>query len=105
MASLSDPTSAASIEWFSCPQNESTVAPYECGTLQVPLDYTNLTTGTLDLQMVRVNHTKEPFMGSILFNTGGPGLATRPLIAEAGFAFLVSVCITFTFWERLTFPG
>ncbi|KAK5941731.1 hypothetical protein PMZ80_005682 [Knufia obscura] len=78
------PTSPSTIQWFACPQNESIVAPYECGTLQVPLDYTLPEYDTLELKMVRVSHTKEPFMGSILFNAGGPGLETRSLVAGGG---------------------
>ena len=84
---------ATAIEWFSCPQNETATAPYDCGTLDVPLDYQNASAGNLQLKLVRVNHTEEPFMGSILFNEGGPGLASRPLIASSGGVFLEYVVI------------
>lgn len=80
--------STTSIQWFSCPQNETAEAPYDCGTLDVPLDYTNESAGTLELKMVRVNHTKEPFMGSILFNFGGPGISARSSLAFDGASFL-----------------
>ena len=69
-----------SIEWFPC----TLVAegpPSTCGTLAVPLDYTEQESGKLlNLSLVKVNATKEPFKGSILFNPGGPGLPGRSLL-------------------------
>ena len=68
------------INWFSCTQNGT--LPLTCGTLVVPLDYLDTTSNaTLELQLVKVNATKQPKKGSILFNPGGPGDSGRGLIA------------------------
>ena len=68
------------INWFPCTQNGT--LPLTCGTLVVPLDYLDTTSNaTLELQLVRVNATKQPKKGSILFNPGGPGDSGRNLIA------------------------
>ena len=46
----------------------------ECGTLTVPLDYSDDTdTRTIDLDLVKIPATKEPVLGSMLYNPGGPG--------------------------------
>lgn len=48
--------------------------PRDCATLEVPLDYTNYADDrTIKLQLIRVNATKEPVLGSVLYNPGGPG--------------------------------
>ena len=47
--------------------------PFDCASLPVPLDYTDSGSGTLDLALIRVNATKEPVLGSVLWNPGGPG--------------------------------
>ncbi|KAF2740823.1 putative hydrolases or acyltransferase [Polyplosphaeria fusca] len=48
--------------------------PIYCTTLDVPLDYTKPDSqDKLPLQLLRVNATKEPIKGSIIFNPGGPG--------------------------------
>ncbi|KAL8716865.1 MAG: hypothetical protein Q9225_005836 [Loekoesia sp. 1 TL-2023] len=70
------------INWFPCTQNGS--LPLTCGTLRVPLDYTNTAfNATLELQLVKVNAVRQPSKGSILFNPGGPGEGGRELIAGA----------------------
>lgn len=63
-----------------------------CGTLNVPLDYTNPASNqTLQLQLVKVNAAKQPKKGSILFNPGGPGESGRDWIAGAnGDALLIA---------------
>lgn len=56
-----------------------------CAILTVPLDYTESSEGeTLDLQLVRIKATKEPFKGSILTNPGGPGGSGVDWIAVDG---------------------
>lgn len=68
------------INWFSCQQNAT--LPVTCGTLAVPLDYTDAgCKNTLDLQLLKFNATKKPVKGSILFNPGGPGDSTREFLA------------------------
>ena len=67
------------IKWVSCEQNGS--LPLTCGTLTVPLDYSDPTSNeTLDLALVRVSAVKQPKKGSILFNPGGPGISGRDWI-------------------------
>ena len=74
------PTNISTIQWFACDQNAT--APIECGNLQAPLDYSNASCkAILELNLVRVNATKTPKKGSILFNPGGPGSSGRDLVA------------------------
>ena len=74
---------SSSIDWFSCRQNGTGTVPYTCGTLAVPLDYTNASSGDmLTLSLVKVEATKEPKLGSILFNDGGPGLVSRTWLTD-----------------------
>ena len=48
--------------------------PLKCASFQVPLDYVNQDVdNTLALTLVRVDAVKEPVLGSIMFNPGGPG--------------------------------
>lgn len=61
----------STIQWTNC----TTLLPGACGTLTVPLDYTNASSGrTLNLSMVRIDAVVKPSKGSILINQGGPGL-------------------------------
>lgn len=70
----------STIEWFSCEQNAT--LPVTCGTLTVPLDYTDLSSNkTLDLHLLKFNATKQPVQGSVLFNPGGPGDSSLDFLA------------------------
>jgi hypothetical protein len=70
-AAISQRTS--SLQWGPCELREETELPVECAKLPVPLDYTNETAGTIDLDLIRVQALKQPSRGSILLNFGGPG--------------------------------
>ncbi|KAB2102986.1 hypothetical protein AG0111_0g8677 [Alternaria gaisen] len=50
--------------------------PGSYGTLIVPLDYNSpqFEINTLTLNILRVHATKEPKLGSVLINWGGPSL-------------------------------
>ncbi|GAP93493.1 putative nedd8-like protein [Rosellinia necatrix] len=75
------------IQWKSCPDNVNAIAALdvECGTLEVPLDYTAAdSTETLELSLLKVPAVKKPADHSILFNFGGPGLETRLTLAALG---------------------
>jgi hypothetical protein len=69
------------IQWHACGDIETELKaiyhtiplPIECATLPVPLDYTNPKAGKLDLDLLRVKAIKEPVLGSVLFDSGGPG--------------------------------
>ncbi|KAI1364635.1 TAP-like protein-domain-containing protein [Xylaria arbuscula] len=79
------PTSG--IKWQQCPDglNAAAALNIECGTLDVPLDYTAPnSTETLELSLVRVPAVKQPAKHSILFNFGGPGLEVRYSLAGLG---------------------
>ncbi|KAL4936843.1 hypothetical protein BDV06DRAFT_216351 [Aspergillus oleicola] len=74
-------TAECKIHWTRCNSplfNSSTVpVPFECGTLDVPFDYTSHTSNeTLTLQLVKAPAPLKS-KGSIFFNTGGPGIPNR----------------------------
>ena len=59
--------------------------PLFCANLEVPLDYTNPDNGkTLELQLVKIEATTEPFKGSMIMNPGGPGSSGVEEIAQNG---------------------
>lgn len=65
-------TEGCSIVWHPCQQEGG--LPASCGTVTVPLDYTDPDSNkTLDLSLVKVSAAKQPSRGSIIFNNGGPG--------------------------------
>ncbi|KAM0329278.1 hypothetical protein ACHAQA_004583 [Verticillium albo-atrum] len=76
------------IEWKPCEPSlgkNSSKLEYDCGTLIVPLDYTELEyKQELKLKLIRVKATKQPSKGSILYNPGGPGLPAREKLPEDG---------------------
>ncbi|KAF1739156.1 putative hydrolase [Beauveria bassiana] len=66
----------SSIKWTECSSevNENAALPVECAQLNVPLDYTDdKSNKTVALNLIRVPATKQPSLGSILMNFGGPG--------------------------------
>ncbi len=84
---VAQPTSSTpSITWTDCKLN--TTLSITCGTLPVPLDYTDDSSNeTLDLQLVRLKAVNQPNKGSVLFNPGGPGIGGRNFLIEVGEAF------------------
>lgn len=74
------------IQWSPCGDlgfNET--VPLSCGSLTVPLDYTEPDSGeTLDLQILKVPALKQPSKGSVFVNFGGPGASGIADIALAG---------------------
>ncbi|KAK7217470.1 hypothetical protein V2G26_005473 [Clonostachys chloroleuca] len=86
-------TDASSILWKSCTIPIATSVPVECGSLNVPLDYTEKNSSeTLRLDLVRIPAVQLEKKGSILFNFGGPGADgvvdlgyySEPLLASTG---------------------
>jgi hypothetical protein len=83
-----------SLEWAPCdldfpPASQETIAehgePIFCANLSVPLDYSNPEDGrSVDLQLIKIKATKEPFKGSVLTNPGGPGGSGVQYIALEG---------------------
>lgn len=99
------------LEWAPCdldfPQSlrDMITAPVDCAIIKVHLDYTDPKDGRMvDLQLVKVNATKGPRKGSVIFNPGGPGasgvedvVGTGPLYVElvvCGNGLLVGLLLT-----------
>lgn len=76
-------TRSKGIQWDPCTELNKNLSiltaptgpfePVECGTLPVPLDYTADDSPKLELDLFRVKATKEPVLGTVLYNPGGPG--------------------------------
>lgn len=59
--------------------------PTVCGTLKVPLDYTNPNSNqTLDLEIAKLPATGEPKGKSVLMNPGGPGIPGLNSLPSSG---------------------
>ncbi|KAK0633897.1 TAP-like protein-domain-containing protein [Immersiella caudata] len=78
--------SSAKIEWGPCKDGEfNTTLTVQCGTLNVPLDYTSqVSNESLDLEVVKLLAPVQPSQGSIQLNFGGPGVPTRELVVAVG---------------------
>ena len=84
----------STLEWVPCdldvpPTLDAAVGshgvPVYCANLEVPLDYTNPKNGrTLELQLVKIEATTEPFKGSMIMNPGGPGASGVEEISKNG---------------------
>jgi hypothetical protein len=74
------------IQWGPCAEGEfNTSLALQCGTLRVPLDYTQPNSSrTLDLEIVKIPAAVQPSKGSIQLNFGGPGLAARNAAVASG---------------------
>jgi hypothetical protein len=63
--------SPTKIAWSKC---YSALGPFECGTVQVPLDYDSPNGATISLALVRLPATDPAHrIGSLFLNPGGPG--------------------------------
>ena len=59
------------ITWNSC---YAQFGPFQCGQLQVPLDYSQRSAGVISLALVRLPASDPQHrIGSLLINPGGPG--------------------------------
>ncbi|KFY65528.1 hypothetical protein V496_02471 [Pseudogymnoascus sp. VKM F-4515 (FW-2607)] len=95
--SVAIPLQPRSVKWAPCRDIKlNTTWTYDCGTLNVPLDYgptpkrTVNTTGTIDLQFVRIPAAEQPSKGSVFFNFGGPGFPARNTLVGSGAKFLAA---------------
>ncbi|KAH8812325.1 TAP-like protein-domain-containing protein [Xylogone sp. PMI_703] len=76
------------IRWHTCQKNYT--VPTSCGTVTVPLDYTDPDCSkTLDLSLVKITAPKQPSKGSILLNPGGPGEDTISFVTGTSEPLLV----------------
>ncbi|KAJ3247208.1 hypothetical protein HDU78_005015 [Chytriomyces hyalinus] len=81
---LSPQASASSFNWTTCPQRDSN---YKCGTLFVPLEYSNLVPAlniSIPIAVAVFKAQKMPRMGTITFNFGGPGGPGKPAVLGRG---------------------
>lgn len=81
-------STGSSIKWVDCPVPLAnlSVLPLNCAQFAVPLDYTDKSSNeTVKLDLIRVPATKQPALGSILLNYGGPGLTSLATTAELAF--------------------
>jgi pimeloyl-ACP methyl ester carboxylesterase len=58
---------AQELQWKSCYEN------YKCTDLLVPIDYTELKTGTFNISVLKYPTTNTKKLGSLIVNPGGPG--------------------------------
>ncbi|CAM8619602.1 MhpC Predicted hydrolases or acyltransferases (alpha/beta hydrolase superfamily) [Candidatus Planktophila versatilis] len=58
---------AQQLQWQSCYEN------YQCADLLVPIDYTELKTGTFQISVLKYPTMGEKKLGSLIVNPGGPG--------------------------------
>ena len=68
------PIPVTEIAWASCYQL------YECGDLEVPLDYANLSGDSISIGLVRISASVSPSLGPLLINFGGPGASGTELV-------------------------
>jgi pimeloyl-ACP methyl ester carboxylesterase len=75
---------AGKIAWTSCGRG------FQCGSVQVPLDYSHPTGGTIDIALNRKPATiPSQRIGSLLINPGGPGASGIDWIAASAPAFAI----------------
>jgi pimeloyl-ACP methyl ester carboxylesterase len=67
--------------WAPCTGDDAPGEPFECATIEVPVDYRSPEGEMIDLALVRIPASGESRRGVILTNPGGPG--------GSGFDFLV----------------
>lgn len=60
---------AQGIKWQKCGDDGSR----QCGRFEVPLDYQNATAGKASLAVARFPATRQPKIGTLFINPGGPG--------------------------------
>lgn len=61
------------INWGRCNEAKLANSTLLCGSLKVPLDYTDKNCNEIRLDVVKAPAPKGPSKGSIFFNFGGPG--------------------------------
>jgi pimeloyl-ACP methyl ester carboxylesterase len=84
-----EPKTDTSVQWGNCSSNVPLASPaLQCAQLEVPLNYSDPQGDTITLGLTRIrpkNGTQ--YIGSLLFNPGGPGQSASLLVAgqAAGF--------------------
>lgn len=73
------------IQWSGCSPVSATAPMAECGTLDVPVSYTDPSAGSYALELMRIPAAKPAEKtGTVLFNLGGPGVSATDYIAHRG---------------------
>ncbi|GJJ14062.1 hypothetical protein Clacol_008319 [Clathrus columnatus] len=72
------------IKWWPCRNTSPGLERMECGFVIVPLDYFNSSAGVAKVALSRLQATKSPKKGSVLFNPGGPGGSGVRFVAGYG---------------------
>src|SRR4051794_6669071 len=68
---VADAAAPATVGWSKC---HADLGPFECGTVQVPLDYSQPNGGKISIALVRLPATDPARrIGSLFLNPGGPG--------------------------------
>jgi pimeloyl-ACP methyl ester carboxylesterase len=79
----SSAASSETIKWSDCRGPESPGSPFQCGEMEVPLDYSDLNGQMITIQMIRIPANPDfAYQGVLFTNPGGPG--------ESGIDFLIS---------------
>ncbi|PVF95168.1 hypothetical protein CPB86DRAFT_788354 [Serendipita vermifera] len=76
--------SADRITWTAC---EEAPSPFECTTMQVPLDWADRRKGLIPLTVIRLPATTQPRQGYMFMNPGGPGSSGTLFLAQHGNSF------------------
>lgn len=74
--SSGDESDGTALDWGRCEASGGAPAPgddWRCGTLEVPLDWSEPDGETIELALIRAKATGDDRLGSLLFNFGGPG--------------------------------
>src|SRR4051812_19071235 len=74
--SSDDESDGTALGWGRCEASDDAPAPgddWQCGTLEVPLDWSKPDGETIELALIRAKATGDDRLGSLLFNFGGPG--------------------------------
>ncbi|PVF96258.1 hypothetical protein CPB86DRAFT_737148 [Serendipita vermifera] len=76
------------LRWGGC-QFANVSAPYRCANFSVPLDWTNALLGNISLAVVKYPATRQPKIGTMFFNFGGPGVSPFDDLTSGGdYSFL-----------------
>ncbi|KAG8717829.1 hypothetical protein FRC08_006558 [Ceratobasidium sp. 394] len=66
------------ITWAPCAEGSNK----ECGRFEVPLDYQNATAGKASIAVARYPAAKQPKLGTLFFNPGGPGASGVEVVLD-----------------------
>ena len=73
------------ITWSVCSGENAPEAPFECGSVYVPVDYDNPDGDKISIALVRIPaSTEKEYEGVILLNPGGPGVSGFDSLVDMG---------------------